>query len=100
MGIASGLALVITDAQSITGVGDDVVFFYAGTLAGVPVPLLVGVAAYLGTHWPLYQTRFGTYVFALRGHRQALRLAGVRPDAHLIRGYAFGRAQAGLAPLV
>jgi len=36
LGIASGLALVITDAQSITGVGDNVVFFYAGSLAAFP----------------------------------------------------------------
>ena len=100
MGIASGLALVITDAQSITGVGDDVVFFYAGSLAGVPVPLLVGVVAYLCTHWVLYETRFGTYVFALGGNREALRLAGVRANAYLIGVYVFGGAMAGLAALL
>jgi ribose transport system permease protein len=100
LGIASGLALVITDAQSITGVGDDVVFFYAGRLAGVPVPLLVGVAAYLCTHWLLYHTRFGTYVFALGGNREALRLAGVRANAYLIGVYVLGGAMAGLAALL
>jgi ribose transport system permease protein len=100
MGIASGLALVITDAQSITGVGDNVVFFYAGTLAGFPMPLLVGVAAYLCTHWLLYHTRFGTYVFALGGNREALRLAGVRANAYLIGVYIFGGAMAGLAALL
>ena len=100
LGIASGLALVMTNAQSITGLGDDVVFFYSGRLADVPVPLLVAVVAYLCTHWLLYQTRFGTYVFALGGNREALRLAGVRANAYLVGVYVFGGAMAGLAALL
>jgi ribose transport system permease protein len=100
LGIASGLALVLTNAQSITGLGDNVVFFYSGRLAGVPMPLLVGVAAYLCMHWLLYRTRFGTYVFALGGNREALRLAGVRANAYLIGVYVFGGAMAGLAALL
>jgi ribose transport system permease protein len=100
LGIASGLALVITNAQSITGVGENVVYFYAGTLFGVPLPLLVGVGAYLCTHWLLYQTRFGTYVFALGGNREALRLAGVRANAYLIGVYVLGGTMAGFAALL
>jgi ribose transport system permease protein len=100
LGIASGLALVTTGAQSITGVGDDVVYFYAGRLAGIPVPLLIGAAAYLAMHWLLYHTRFGTYVFALGGNREALRLAGVRVNAYLIGVYVLGGAMAGFAALL
>jgi len=100
LGIASGLALVTTGAQSITGVGDDVVYFYAGRFAGVPVPLLIGAAAYLAMHWLLYHTRFGTYVFALGGNREALRLAGVRVNAYLIGVYVLGGAMAGFAALL
>ena len=100
LGIASGLALVTTGAQSITGVGDDVVYFYAGKLAGIPVPLVLGVAAYLAMHGLLYHTRFGTYVFALGGNREALRLAGVRVNAYLIGVYVLGGAMAGFAALL
>jgi len=100
LGIASGLALVTTGAQSITGVGDDVVYFYAGKLAGIPVPLLLGAAAYLAMHGLLYHTRFGTYVFALGGNREALRLAGVRVNAYLIGVYVLGGAMAGFAALL
>jgi len=64
------------------------------------VPLLIGVAAYLCTHWVLYQMRFGTYVFALGGNREALRLAGVRANAYLIGVFVFGGAMAGLAALL
>src|SRR5262249_21367489 len=100
LGIASGLALVTTGAQSITGVGDDVVYFYGGRLAGIPVPLLIGVVAYLAMHWLLYQTRFGTYVFALGGNREALRLAGVRVNAYLIGVYVLGGAMGRFSPLL
>jgi ribose transport system permease protein len=64
------------------------------------MPLLIGGAAYLCTRWLLYQTRFGTYVFALGGNREALRLAGVRTNAYLIGVYVFGGAMAGLAALL
>jgi ribose transport system permease protein len=100
LGIAQGLALVVTDGQSITGVGESVTYFYRGTVAGVPVPLLVAVVVYLFMHWLLYQTRFGTYVFALGGNPDALRLAGVRGNRFLIGVYALGGAMAGVAALL
>ena len=100
MGIAQGLALVATDGQSITGVGDNVTFFYAGRIAGVPVPLLIAAAAYFAIHWLLYRTRFGGYVFALGGNPEALRLAGVRADFFLVCVYALGGVMAGVAALL
>jgi ribose transport system permease protein len=100
MGIAQGLALVLTDAQSITGVGANVVSFYAGTVAGVPAPVVIGVLAYLVTHGLLYHTRFGTYVFALGGNSEALRLAGVRAGVYLVSVYVLGGVMAGFAALL
>src|SRR5262249_10025025 len=100
LGIASGLALVVTDAQSVTGIGENVVYFYAGELLGGPLPVLIGVAAYRALQWLLYQPRFGIYVFALGGNREALRLAGVRANAYLIGVYVLGGTMAGLAALL
>ena len=40
---------------------------------GIPVPMLMAAVAYLAFHGLLYHTRFGTYVFALGGNREALR---------------------------
>jgi ribose transport system permease protein len=100
MGIAQGLALVLTDAQSITGVGANVVSFYAGTVAGVPAPVVIGVLAYLVTHGLLYHTRFGTCVFALGGNPEALRLAGVRASVYLVSVYVLGGVMAGFAALL
>jgi ribose transport system permease protein len=100
LGIAQGLALVVTDGQSITGVGEAVTYFYGGTLAGFPVPIVIAVVFYVFIHWLLYYTRFGAYVFALGGNADALRLAGVNGAAYRAAVYAFGGIMAGVAALL
>jgi ribose transport system permease protein len=100
LGIAQGLALVATDGQSVTGIGENVTRFYSGTVAGVPVSVIIAGIAYLFIHWLLYQTRFGAYVFALGGNPDALRLAGVRTNTYLVGVYVLGGAMAGLAALL
>ena len=100
MGVAQGLALLVTDGQSIVGVGDTVQSFYSGELAGIPLPLLLGAFSYALTHVLLYHTRFGTYIFALGGNPDALKLAGIRANAYLIAVYMFGGLMAGLAALL
>jgi ribose transport system permease protein len=48
----------------------------------------------------LYQTPFGTYVFAIGGNREALTLAGVRADAYHIGIYTLGGLMAALGALL
>ena len=100
LGVAQGLALVLTDGQSVVGVPDAVQVFYGGSLLGVPAPLWIGAAAYLVFHVALYRTRFGAYVFALGGNREALGLAGVRARFYLVAVYVVGALMAGLAALL
>ena len=100
LGVAQGLALVLTDGQSVVGVPDAVQVFYGGSLLGVPAPLWIGAAAYLVFHVALYRTRFGAYVFALGGNREALGLAGVRARFYLVAVYVVGALMAGLAGLL
>jgi len=100
MGVAQGLALIVTDGQSIVVSSDALQAIYGGSVAGLPLPLLIGVAVYAVSHGLLYHTRFGTYVFALGGNAEALKLAGVRADAYLIAVYVLGGLMAGLAALI
>ncbi len=100
LGVAQGLALVMTDGQSVVGIPEAVQFFYSGTLLGVPLPLWMSALAYLVFHVVLYHTRFGAYIFALGGNREALGLAGVRTRVYWIAVYVIGGAMAGLAALV
>ncbi|RWA53629.1 ABC transporter permease [Cupriavidus sp. UYMSc13B] len=100
LGVAQGLALVLTDGQSVVGVGDTIPLFYSGELLGIPVPLWLAVATYALFHWLLYRTRFGAYVFALGGNREALKFAGVSVNRWLVAVYMLGGAMAGVAALL
>jgi len=100
LGIAQGLSLLVTDGQSVVGIPASIGHIYSGTFAGIPLPIFAAALAYLATHVLLYHTRFGTYVFALGGNREALRVAGISVRWMLIRAYAFGGLMAGLAALL
>lgn len=100
LGVAQGLALAVTDGQSIVGIDAAIGFVYGGSFAGIPLPLILGAVCYGLFHLLLYHTRFGTYVFAIGGNKEALQLAGVRANGYLIGVYALGGAMAGLTSLL
>ena len=100
LGIAQGLALAVTDGQSVVGIGDFIEQFYEGGVFGVPVPIAFALGSYALSHWLLYHTRFGSYVFAIGGNREALVLAGVRANLYHVGIYVFGGCMAGLAALL
>ena len=100
LGMAQGLALIASDGQSVVGVPHSVSEIYLAAPFGVPLPIVIGLIAYLVFHGLLYHTRFGTYVFALGGNREALTYAGLSPTRLLIAVYAISGAMAGVAGLL
>ncbi len=97
LGIAQGLCLIVTDGQSIVGLPTQLQSLYAGSILGVPIPLVMAATAYIVVHAILYHTRFGTYVPALGGNREALRQAGVNDSLVLVGVYALGGFMAAVA---
>jgi ribose transport system permease protein len=100
LGVAQGLAVASTGGRSVVGIGEALPALYASRWSGVPFSVAVAAVAYVVFHVMLYQTRFGTYVFAIGGNRDALRLAGVRADAYHIGIYALGGLMAGAGALL
>ena len=100
LGMAQGLALIVSDGQSVVGVPHSVSNIYSAAPFGIPVPIVLGLIAYLVFHGLLYHSRFGTYIFALGGNREALSYAGLSPTKLLIAVYAIGGAMAGVAGLL
>ncbi len=100
LGMAQGLALIASDGQSIVGVPRSVSEVYLAAPFGLPLPIIIGAFAYLVFHGLLYHTRFGTYIFALGGNREALAYAGLSPVKLLIAVYVIGGAMAGVAGLL
>jgi len=100
LGVAQGLSLVVTDGQSIVGIPRSIELLYSASLFGIPLPIVISALAYALMHVLLYHTRFGTYIFALGGNREALRFAGVSERRYLIAVYALGGLMAALAALL
>lgn len=100
LGVAQSLALIVTGGQSVTGLPDSVLFVYNGSILGVRTPIVMIVLAYALMHALLYRTRFGSYVFALGGNREALTLAGVPWRRMLLAVYVLAGAWAGVAGLL
>src|ERR1700675_350917 len=100
LGIAHGIALVLTDGNAVVVGNPSVAQLYAWTILGIPFPVICALLAYALTHLLLYHTRFGTYVFAIGGNRDALLLAGIKAKAFHIAIYVFGGLMVGLAALV
>jgi ribose transport system permease protein len=98
--IAQGLALALSGGQSVVGMPPDLLALYAGSLLGIPLPLLLVGAAYAVLHVVLYRTAFGTYVFGLGGNREALALAGVSQRRMLTAVYALNGLMAGCGALL
>ena len=100
LGIAQGIALAITGGQSVVGIGEALPALYASRWIGVPFSIVVAAIAYGVFHFTLYQTRFGTYVFAIGGNRESLTLAGVRTNLYHVSIYAVGGLMAGVGALL
>lgn len=100
LGVAQGLAVAATGGRSVVGIGDTLPALYASSWLGLPFSVVVAAAVYLVFHLVLYQTRFGTYVFAIGGNREALMLAGVRANLYHVAIYALGGLMAGFGALL
>ncbi|MGU7772595.1 ABC transporter permease [Burkholderia sp. MR1-5-21] len=100
LGIARGIALVLTDGNAVVVATPSVAGLYASSIAGIPFPIVCALAAWALTHLLLYHTKFGTYVFAIGGNRDALTLAGVNAKVFHVAIYVLSGLFAGLAALL
>jgi ribose transport system permease protein len=100
LGIAQGLALVITDGASIVGLGTALPALYGQRWLALPFPIVTAAGAYAAFHVLMYHTRYGAYVFAIGGNRESLVLAGVRAGGYHASIYALAGAMVGAAGLL
>lgn len=99
-GMAQGLAMVLTEGNSVTGLPPAVRWLNEGLVLGVPVPLWTAGLVFAMTWTLLYRTRFGRYVYALGGNRRAVWLAGVRTAAWQTAVYVYAGALAGVGAFI
>jgi ribose/xylose/arabinose/galactoside ABC-type transport system permease subunit len=77
LGIARGVALLITQGKPIYGLPDTIAWLGQGELWIVPVPVVLAALILAALHFALSRTRFGLNVYAVGGNPEAARLSGV-----------------------
>ncbi|MFD0684824.1 ABC transporter permease/substrate-binding protein [Actinomadura fibrosa] len=99
LGVARGLALVISDGSpialpgAVTHLGDTIGEY-------LPVPVLVMIAMGLLTALILARTYSGRAMYAIGGNEEAAKLSGIRVDRQKLVTYALSGAFAAVAGIV
>jgi ribose transport system permease protein len=99
LGMALGLALVISEGIDVRGVPTAMVtdVGLGRVLGEIPVLVVVAAAVAVVGGVVLSATRFGRHTYAIGSNPEAARRAGIAVDRHLIQIYTFAGALAGLA---
>jgi ribose transport system permease protein len=77
MGMAAGLALVLTRQGAIYSEEDAFIFLGAGTIGFVPMPTVIATLVFILGWIVLYETDFGRYIISIGGNEAGTRLSGV-----------------------
>jgi len=100
LNVARGAALLLAGGVPISGLPPGFREVVAGSLLGVPMPVVIAGLAYFVTHVFLSRTVYGRDLYAIGGNREAARLCGIPVDRRLNLAYALSGASAGLAAIV
>lgn len=101
MGIARGIALILTGGVPLFGFPESFTNFSNARIGGVvPVPVLLVLL--LGTigYFVLAKTRFGRYTYAVGGNYETTRLSGVNVTWLLVGIYTLGGLLYGIGGIV
>lgn len=99
LGMGRGLTLQISGGESVYDLPRSFTWLGGGTVAGIPVPVIMTVVAFAVGYFVLSRTTFGHQVYAVGGNREAARLAGIRDRRVLFSVYVIAGLCAGLAAI-
>ena len=101
MGIARGLALIITEGVPIFGLPDSFSIIGNGRIASIiPIPVIITLFLAVIGHIILTRTPFGRYSYAIGSNFEAARLSGIRTTRNLIYIYLLGGFLSGFAGIL
>jgi len=100
LGVARGLALVLTNGVPVYGLADPVVYLGQGRPLGIPTPVIIFLLVGAIAHFVLAYTRFGKYAVVIGDNEAAARAMGVRVQRHRVALYVVSGAMAGIAGLL
>ncbi|MCR4267202.1 ABC transporter permease [Nitratireductor sp. ZSWI3] len=100
LGIARGLALIISSGRGIYGLPEEILFLGQARPFGVPTPVYVLIVVALVAHYILAHTPFGAHTLALGDNEAAARATGIDVRRQRLMLYSLSGLMAGLAGLI
>lgn len=100
MTLLRGVILVYTKGSPIPIKSDAYKFFGKGSIAGIPVPVIILIIVFLLAHYILTQTSYARSVYAVGGNREAARLSGIRVKTSEFLVYTLNGLMCGMAGLI
>jgi ribose transport system permease protein len=77
MSILRGASYMYTGGRPVWGLPEEFSFLGSGRVVGIPVPTIIMICIYVIAFVVLKHTKFGRYVYAVGGNKEAARLAGI-----------------------
>jgi len=99
MGVARGLALIVTKGIPQYNLAPGAEFLGQGRLFGIPAPTLSVFVVFAVCYVILTRTTLGRYTYAVGSNPQATHLSGINTSRHLVWVYTISGITAALAGL-
>lgn len=100
MSIAKGFAFLLSGAKPIPGLSDSFKFIGGGSVGPIPIPILIMAVVLILCFILLYKMRYGRYVFAVGGNRNAAHISGIDTKKIICSVYVISGVLAALAGVI
>jgi len=100
LGIAQGVAFLLTNGQAVAGFGDTYDRIGTFTIRGFPGAAVIAGVVFLVLHLVLTRTRLGLQIYAVGGNAEAAAYAGISPGRVKLIALAISGLCAGIAGII
>jgi inositol transport system permease protein len=100
LSVAKGITYIICNARPVPGLSPQFLSIAKSSLGPIPVPMVILAVAFVIASVVLYRTRFGRYIYAIGGNREAAVTSGLKVKTVEASAYAIAGFMAGLAAVV
>ncbi|MFM0499884.1 ABC transporter permease [Paraburkholderia caffeinilytica] len=97
---ARGLTYIYNDGMPVTDLPDGYLSIGTGTIAGIPVPIIVFALVVVLFWFVLRYTTYGRYVYAVGGNARSAKTSGISTGKIIFSVYVIGGLLAGLAGII
>lgn len=100
LSIARGVTYMASNAKPVPGLSEEFLVIGGGTVAGIPIPIIILAVVLIICFIALYKTRYGRYVFAVGGNATSARVSGINVKAIICSVYMISGILSGLAGVI